>query len=88
MIIFHTVSSLQSLEDCLVSYCPSYLVCAADIIASLASDTMKYKTKVESVQLGNTYIADIDKCPQDKCCLDKCCGDSYNLYSMFPGPTF
>ena len=24
------------------------------------------KTEVESVQLGNTYIADIDKCPQDK----------------------
>ena len=36
------------------------------------------KTDVESVQLGNTYIADMDKCPQDKCCLDKCNGDSYN----------
>ena len=24
------------------------------------------KTEVESVQLGNAYIADIDKCPQDK----------------------
>ena len=30
------------------------------------------KTEVESVQLGNTYITDMDKCPQDKCCLDKC----------------
>ena len=37
------------------------------------------KTKVESVQLGNTYNADLDKCPQDKCCLEKCCGDSSNL---------
>ena len=32
------------------------------------------KTEVESVHLGNTYIADMDKCPQDKCCLDKCHG--------------
>ena len=24
------------------------------------------KTVVESVQLGNTYIADMDECPQDK----------------------
>ena len=24
------------------------------------------KTEVESVQLGNTYIADMDECPQDK----------------------
>ena len=39
------------------------------------------KTEVESVQLGNTYIADMDKCPQDKCC-----GDSCNLLYMFPGP--
>ena len=31
-------------------------------------------TEVESVQLGNTYIADVDKCPQDKCCRDKCHG--------------
>ena len=30
------------------------------------------KTEVESVQLGNTYIADMDKYPQDKCCLNKC----------------
>ena len=30
------------------------------------------KTEVESVQLGNTYIADMDKCPWDKCCLDTC----------------
>ena len=37
------------------------------------------KTEVESVQLGNTYISDIDKCLQDKCCLDKCYGDSCNL---------
>ena len=44
------------------------------------------KTEVKSVQLGNTYIADMDKCPQDKCCLDKCCGESCNLFYMFPGP--
>ena len=44
------------------------------------------KTEVESVQLGNTYIADMDKCPQDKRCLDKCHGDSCNLLYMFPGP--
>ena len=44
------------------------------------------KTEVESVQLGNTNIADMDKCPQDKCCLDKWCGDSCNLLYMFPGP--
>ena len=43
------------------------------------------KTLGESVQLGNAYIADMDKCPQDKCCLDKCRGDS-NLLYMFPGP--
>ena len=46
------------------------------------------KTEVESVQLGNTYIADMDKCPQDKRCLDKCCGDSCKLLYMFPGPFF
>ena len=46
--------------------------------------TDKYKTEVESVQLGNT--ADMDKCPQDKCCLYKCRGDSCNLLYMFPGP--
>ena len=45
-----------------------------------------YKTEVESVQLGYTYIADMDKCPKDKCCLDKCRGDSCNLLYMFPGP--
>ena len=44
------------------------------------------KTEVECVQLGNTYIANMDKCPQDKCCLDKCRGDSCNLLYMFPGP--
>ena len=44
------------------------------------------KTEVESVQLGNTYIADMDKCPQDQCCLDKCRGDCSNLLFMFPGP--
>ena len=44
------------------------------------------KTEVESVQLGNAYIADIDKFPQDKSCLDKCHGDSCNLLYMFPGP--
>ena len=44
------------------------------------------KTEVESVQLGNTYIADMDKCPQDKCCLDKCRGDSCNLLYLLPGP--
>ena len=44
------------------------------------------KTEVESVQLGNMYIADMDKCPQDKCCLDKCRGDSCNLLYMFLGP--
>ena len=47
---------------------------------------MANKTEVESVQLGNTYIADMDKCPQDKCCLDKCPDDSCNLLYMFPGP--
>ena len=46
------------------------------------------KTEVESVQLGNTYIADMDKCPQDKWCLDKCRGDSFNLLYMFPDPLF
>ena len=40
------------------------------------------KTEVESVQLGNTYIADMDKCPQDKCGLDKCSGDNCNLLCM------
>ena len=38
------------------------------------------KTEVESVQLGYTYIADMDKCP------DKCRSDSCNLLYMFPGP--
>ena len=40
-----------------------------------------YKTEVESVQLGNIYIVDMDKCP-----VDKCCGHSCNLLYMFPGP--
>ena len=44
------------------------------------------KTEVESVQLGNTYIADMDKCPLAKCCLDKYRGDSCNLLYMLPGP--
>ena len=39
------------------------------------------KTEVESVQLGNTYFADMDKCSEDKCCDDSC-----NLLYMFPGP--
>ena len=39
------------------------------------------KTDVESAQLGNTYIADMDKC-----CLDKCRGDSCNLLYLLPGP--
>ena len=43
------------------------------------------KTEVESAQLGNTYIADMDKCPQDKCFLDKCRGDSCNQLYLFPG---
>ena len=38
------------------------------------------KTEVESVQLGNTYIADMDKCHQDKRCLDKCQLASWNLF--------
>ena len=42
------------------------------------------KTEVESVQLGNTYIANMDKCPQDKCCKDKSCGDSFNLLYIVP----
>ena len=42
------------------------------------------KTEVESVQLGNTYIADMDKCPQDKCCLDRCCCDRCNMLYMSP----
>ena len=29
---------------------------------------LRNKTEVESVQLGNMYIDDMDKCPQDKCC--------------------
>ena len=45
-----------------------------------------HKNEVESVQLGNTYITDMDKCPRDKYCLDKCRGDSCNLLYMFPGP--
>ena len=49
-------------------------------------ENMSNKTEVESVQLENTYITDMDKCPQDKCCLDKCRGDSCNLLYMFPGP--
>ena len=49
-------------------------------------NTRTNKTEVESVQLENTYFADMDKCPQDKCCLDKCRGDSSNLLYMFPGP--
>ena len=44
------------------------------------------KTVVESVQLGNTYIADMDKCTKEKCCLDICRGDSCNLLYVFPGP--
>ena len=44
------------------------------------------KTEVKSVQLGNTYIADMDKGPQDKCCPDKCFGDSCNLLYVFLGP--
>ena len=44
------------------------------------------KIQIESVQLGYTYIAYMNKCPQDKCCLDKCCGNSCNLLYMFPGP--
>ena len=46
----------------------------------------KNKTEVESVQLGNTYVPDMDKCPQDKCCLDKSRGDPCNLLYMFQGP--
>ena len=41
------------------------------------------KTEVESVQLGYTYIADMDKCPQDKCCPDKCRGNSCNLFHIY-----
>ena len=44
------------------------------------------KTEVESVQLGYTYMADVDKCPQNKCCLGKCHGAICNLLYMFPGP--
>ena len=46
------------------------------------------KTEVESVQLGYTYMADMDKCPQDKCCSDKCRGDCCNLLYMFKGLFF
>ena len=38
------------------------------------------KTEVESVQLGNTYIAGMDKC-----CLDRCRGDGCYMLYMFPG---
>ena len=44
------------------------------------------KTEVESVQLGYTYIADMNKCSQDKYYLVKCRGDSCNLLNMFQGP--
>ena len=53
---------------------------------AINSKIQLHKTEVESVQLGNTYIAEMDKYPQDKCCLDKCRGDSCNLLYMFPGP--
>ena len=45
-----------------------------------------HKTEVKSVQLGNAFIADLDKCPEDNCCVDKCRGDSCYLSYMFPGP--
>ena len=35
-----------------------------------------------SVQLGNTYIADMDKCPQDKCCLDKSRAKKYGFFAQ------
>ena len=50
------------------------------------SENYSNKTEVESVQLENTYIADMDKCPQDKCSLDICHGDSCNLLYKFSGP--
>ena len=56
----------------------------ARAISFLARAKSLNKTEVESVQLGNTYISDMDKCPKDKCCQDKCCG--CNLLFMFPGP--
>ena len=37
------------------------------IILEKACIKPNYKTEIESVQLGYTYIADMDKCPQDKC---------------------
>ena len=40
------------------------------------------KTEVKSVQLGNTYIADLDKCPQDKCWLDKCHRVKFGCYTL------
>ena len=64
----------------------SYSKCASIISKLKITKTYSNKTEVESVQLGNTFIADMDKCPQDKCCLDKCRGDSCNLLYMFPGP--
>ena len=51
---------------------------------NLLSMSLSNKTEVESVQIENTYIADMGKCPQDKCCLDKCRGESCNLLYMFP----
>ena len=53
----------------------------------ISIDYQQNKTEVESVQLGNTYIANMDKCPHDKCCLDKCRGDRCNLLYMLPGPS-
>ena len=63
-----------------------FLVCLSLSLYLLLYLKLTNKTEVESVQLGKTYIADLDKCSEDKCCLDKCRGDSCYLLYMFPGP--
>ena len=62
------------------------LSCSSPYQANLQGGMITYKTKVESVQLGDTYIADMDKCHQDKRCLAKCRGDSCNQLYMYPRP--
>ena len=56
-----------------------FLISLLYIYIGLAHKTNK--TEVESVQIGYTYIADMDKC-----CPDKYRGDSCYLLYMFQGP--
>ena len=48
-------------------------------------NSKKYKTGVESVQLGNTHIADMDKCPQHNAQTNVVV-TVFNLFYMFPRP--